>query len=128
VTSGSSLKLTRRIALGAGAAGVGGWLMMRDPSIKDEIDRILEKHFGKTIAASDAARAFRADALDRFAAGDARRTVAKLERRGLEEQVVLAFLQSTTYQSHAQKGAGFHYLGMFDPYKSPCISRLVAPI
>ncbi len=126
--------------LGAAALGVAAPLLTR--RIEDEVQGILRDGFGDTIARAPEADVFVADftrlwtdtngPLERFGKrvtwmlGSLLPAARADERTNLAETVTFAFLRSTNAVRALETGEPLVYLGMPDPYASPCANPLGA--
>jgi hypothetical protein len=120
------MKLDRRIFIVA-TAGLAACGEQPPKDVRDHaksVRDILTTHFGKDVAGSPAAQAFalalganrQAPCLNPWAACDTP-----------EARVLLNFLESTNYLAHAKTGEELTYFATYDPYATPCASRLVIP-
>lgn len=124
---------------GLAAAGTMGLAAMGglEAWLRHEIASI----FGDAVAETEAADAFIADyAAHRFGAGGSFAhhddgyfrfkpvflpDIAARERE-IRRDLMIEFLHATNYVAREETGEEFFYVGLYDPYLTPCMSQLTA--
>lgn len=129
------MRPSRRWLLIAGAAAAlsgGGWLGRTSPRARAQ--DILQRVFGPEIAALQATAEFIDDYLaDLSLPNKVKLCLVRMkdwlplsDDSAAEERIVNAFARSSNAVRAAEIGEAFVYLGLNDPYESPCINPMTS--
>lgn len=120
----------RNLLRGAGVAALlgGSWAVyqsMRTP--RTDAEDILARHFGRDLVETEPARAFISDytTLRGWPQTPLR---SPPQIAAMEAPLLTSFLQSTNALMQLRRGDAFIYLGLFDPFTTPCLSQLNVPL
>lgn len=118
----------RTLLTGISALAAASWLSACSAGANTAtIEQTISAHFGAEIAQSEPARRFAVD----LAAHLAKSPICANPWAVCDNQdarIVQSFLESTTFLAFQANGSAFDYITIFDPWKSPCASQLVAPL
>ena len=120
----------RNLLRGAGVVALLGasWAIYQPTrSPHSDVRNILAKNFSEELLTTEAAQDFISDyaTLHGWSRG---LTTSPPDIDDLAENVLISFFQSTTVLLHLRRGDNFMYLGLFDPFTTPCLSQLNAII
>ncbi len=120
----------RNLLRGAAVAALlgAGWTYLRPlRSARGDAEDILTRHFGADLVATETAQSFINDytTLRGWSRGPLQ---PPPDIATMETPLLTSFLQSTTAYLHQQRGEPFIYLGLFDPFTTPCLSQLNVPL